>query len=144
MNPHENIHDDNELSAIGRKAITLFKQQLERLTSLRSGDAGNPEFVSWRDATKTLFRKFLPDSTHLERYEKITFRRLPSRRGLSSRYNQPPGYDKSLFQRGCNLTEQCMLGAIDEIERFDIEVPSQDGKKLRIHVPGFSRYSGVQ
>jgi hypothetical protein len=129
MNAHENIHDDKELSAIGRKAITLFKEQLERLASLRSGDADNPEFVSWRDTTKTLFRKFLPDSTHLERYAKITFRRLPSRRSFSSRYNQPPGYDKSLFQRGCTLAEHCMLGAIEEIERFDIEVPIQDGEK---------------
>jgi hypothetical protein len=112
MNPHDNIHDDSELSATGRRAIALFKQQLERLASLRNGDADNPEFVSWRDTTKTLFRKFSSGSAHLDRYEKLSFRRLPSRRRFPSHYDQPPGYDQSLFQRGCALAEQCILGAI--------------------------------
>jgi hypothetical protein len=97
-----------KLSSEGQRALELFKQQLKAVPMMRNFRGITPEFSRWKDSTTGLFRKYLPDSSCYNRFCIIQF---GTEHGAQERY-----------LRGCDLAEQCIQAAIQDIERFDVKV----------------------
>lgn len=116
------MDDAHKLSPQAQQTISLFKEQLGKLSSLRLKGNQNPLLISWRNATEALFSAFLPDSTHYGCFVNIMFGGgysvVPSIEDMAS-----GGRDS--FLKGCDLAEQCIKGAIEELERFDLPVTAQ-------------------
>lgn len=103
--------DVRKLSSEGQRAIGLFREQLEAVPTIRSFRGITPEFSRWKDSTTGLFTKYLPDSTCYNRFCIIQF---GSAQAAPERY-----------LRGCDLAEQCIRAAIQDIERFDVKPAGQ-------------------
>jgi hypothetical protein len=96
-----------KLSSEGQRALELFKDQLDAVRMIRSFRGITPEFSRWKDSTTALFIKYLPDSSCYNRFSIIQF---GSEHAAQERY-----------LRGCDLAEQCIQAAIQDIERFDVK-----------------------
>jgi hypothetical protein len=96
-----------KLSSEGQRAIELFKEQLDAVPTMRNFRGITPEFSRWKDSTTGLFIKYLPDSSCYNRFCIIQF---GSAHSAQERY-----------LRGCDLAEQCIRAAIQDIERFDVK-----------------------
>jgi hypothetical protein len=103
--------DAGRLSSEGQRALELFKEQLAAMPTVRSFRGVTPEFSRWKDSTAGLFIKYLPDSTSYNRFCIIQF---GSAQATPERY-----------LRGCDLAEQCIRAAIEDIERFDVKAGGQ-------------------
>src|SRR5271169_2676406 len=100
------MRDIGKLSSEGQQALELFKEQLGALPTLRNFRGITPEFSWWKAATTALFLKYLPASSYYNRFCIVQF---GSAQGAQDRY-----------LRGCDLAEQCIKGAIQEIEQQDV------------------------
>jgi hypothetical protein len=119
-----------KLSPNGQRAVELFKEQLAALGSVRHLHGITPEFAKWKDSTNALFMKYLPTSPHFIRFSRIQFG-LSRRRSFSGRGNPPPQTMQAYYQRGCDAAEQSIKGAIEDIERFDVESSTQPSTSQR-------------
>jgi hypothetical protein len=99
--------DVRKLSSEGQRVVELFKEQLDAVPTIRSFRGVTPEFNRWKDSTAGLFRKYLPDSSCYNRFCIIQFR---SANAAQER-----------FLRGCDLAEQCIRAAIQDIEQSDVK-----------------------
>ena len=115
--------DSEKLSPNGQRAIEHFKEQLTALGTVRYLHGITPEFTKWKDSTNAVFMKYLPTSPHFLRFSKIQFG-IARRRSFSGRGNPSPQTIQSYYQRGCDAAEQCLRGAIEDIQRFDVELPT--------------------
>jgi len=95
-----------KLSPNGQRAVELFKEQLTALGSVRYLHGITPEFAKWKDSTNALFMKYLPTSPRFIRFSRI------------------------------HAAEHCLRGAIEDIQRFDVELPTQPSTPGRagIHI----------
>lgn len=116
--------DSEKLSPNGKRAVELFKQQLAALGSVRHLHGITPEFAKWKDSTNALFMKYLPTSPHFIRFSNIRFG-AARRRSFSGRGGASPQTMQVYYERGCNAAEHCLKGAIEDIQRFDVELPTQ-------------------
>jgi hypothetical protein len=98
---------DFQLSSEGQRAIELFRGQLDAVPTMRNFGGITPEFSRWKDLTAGLFLKYLPESSCYNRFCIIQF-------GSASAA-------KERYLRGCDLAEQCILAAIQDIERSDVK-----------------------
>jgi hypothetical protein len=124
-----------KLSPNGQRAVELFKEQLTALGSVRYLHGITPEFAKWKDSTNALFMKYLPTSPRFIRFSRIQFG-LSRRRSFSGRGNPPPQTMQAYYERGCDAAEHCLRGAIEDIQRFDVELPTQPSTPGRagIHI----------
>ena len=99
--------DVRKLSSEGQRALELFKEQLDAVPTIRNFRSVTPEFSRWKDSTAGLFIKYLPESSCYNRFCIIQF---------GSEHAPPERY-----LRGCDLAEQCIRAAIQDIERFDVK-----------------------
>ena len=99
--------DSGKLSPEGQRAIELFQEQLDNMPIVRNYSGITPEFCQWKDSTTGLFKKYLPTSPHYNRFSIVQF-------GSAHETHQR-------YLRGCDLAEQCIRGAIHDIERFDLQ-----------------------
>jgi hypothetical protein len=97
----------SNLSAEGQRALALFKEQLDALPAIKNFRSVTPEFTRWKEATTRLFLKYLPDSSCYNRFSIIQF---------GATHSAPDRY-----LRGCDLAEQCIKTAIQDIERSDVK-----------------------
>ena len=116
--------DSEKLSPNGQRAVELFNEQLAALGTVRYLHGITPEFSRWKDSTKALFMKYLPQSPHHFRFRNIEFG-MAQRRRLSEGGNPSADELQQHYQHGCDAAEQCIRGAIKDIERFDVELPTQ-------------------
>lgn len=103
--------DVPKLSSEGQRALDLFKEQLAAVATMRTFRGVTPEFNRWKDSTAGLFIKYLPDSAFYNRFCIIQF---GSAQAAQDRY-----------LRGCDLAEQCIRAAIQDIERFDVKAAGE-------------------
>jgi hypothetical protein len=113
-----------KLSPNGQRAVELFKAQLSALGSVRYLHGITPEFTKWKDSTNALFMKYLPTSPHFIRFSNIRFG-AARRRSFSGRGGPSPQTMQAYYERGCDAAEYCLKGAIEDIQRFDVELPAQ-------------------
>jgi hypothetical protein len=122
--------DSEKLSPNGQRAIELFKEQLTALGSVRYLHGITPEFAKWKDSTNALFMKYLPTSPHFIRFSNIRFG-AARRRSFSGRGGPSPQTMQAYYERGCDAAEHCLKGAIKDIQRFDVELPTQPSTQQR-------------
>lgn len=103
----ESMTDIEKLSAEGQRAVELFKEQLEAIATIRGFRGVTPEFSRWKEATAGLFLKYLPESSCYNRFSIIQF--------------GPPQGAPERYLRGCDLAEQCIRAAIQDIEKSDVK-----------------------
>jgi hypothetical protein len=106
-NGDRQMADSGKLSSEGQRALELFKTQLDVMPTIRNFRGVTPEFAQWKDATTQLFLKYLPDSSCYNRFSIIQF---------GAAHSAPDRY-----LRGCDLAEQCIRAAIQDIERSDVK-----------------------
>jgi hypothetical protein len=116
--------DSEKLSPNGQRAVELFKEQLAALGSVRYLHGITPEFAKWKDSTNALFMKYLPTSPHFIRFSNIRFG-AARRRSFSGRGGPSPQTMQAYYQRGCDSAAACLRGAIEDIQRFDVELQTQ-------------------
>lgn len=114
-----------KLSVAAQQALELFERQVEQLAALRNGDGKNPSFIRWRDTTTGLFKRFGADSPHFARYKLLKFRLVGDLRFAAGR-NRPRSaeQERERFGRSCDISRECIMGIITEIEHFDLPSPS--------------------
>ena len=127
--------DSEKLSPNGQRAVELFKEQLAALAILRSLPGITLELTKWKDSTRVLFTKYLPSSPRFNRFCNIRFG-VVRRRSFSGRGNPSPQRLQHHYQQGCDEAEQCIRGAIEDIERFDVELPTQPStpQRAQLHI----------
>jgi hypothetical protein len=122
--------DSETLSTNGQRAVEFFKEQLAALAALRNLPGITPELAKWKDSTRVLFTKYLPTSPRFNRFCNIQFG-VARRRSFSGRGNLSPQTMQHHYQEGCDAAERCIRGAIEDIERFDVESPTQPSTPQR-------------
>src|ERR1700734_724655 len=102
---------NESLSTEGQKAVRLFREQLQAMTTVRNYRGITPGFNLWKDGTITLFKRYLPKSAHYTRFLNTPF---GSSRPLSfsGRGNPSPQRLERYYSEGCDAAEQCIRGAI--------------------------------
>jgi len=116
------MNDSGKLSPNGQRAIHLFEEQLAALGVVRN--LLGTEFAKWKESTRALFMEYLPTSPRFIRFSKIQFG-VARTRNFSVRWRPSPQTMQQYYQLGCDAAEQCIRGAIEDIERFDVELPTQ-------------------
>jgi hypothetical protein len=99
--------DRGKLSPEGQRAVELFQEQLAAMPAVRNFRGSTPEFSQWKDSTRALFTKYLLRSPYYNRFFIIQFESVHE--------------TKKCFLRACDLAEQCIRGAIQDIERLDVK-----------------------
>jgi hypothetical protein len=124
-------------------AIRLLGEQFAKLTVVKNLDYKDAKFIAWRNTTIDLLQRFLrPNSSHLITFAEIRFRgqgQLQIRRHPFDGYRGPrtkvphptnPA-DRDIFVRGCEIAEECIKGATDEIRNFGIYLEGTRNKPQR-------------
>jgi hypothetical protein len=109
------------------EAINLLNEQLAELEDVRKLNHRDAKFKGWQDMTLNLLSRFLqPNSSHLVRFRDIRYwsNRIVMRGFNDHRPLPPPNYvspeDREAFNRGCELAEESIKGAIKEIRIFGV------------------------
>jgi hypothetical protein len=109
------------------KATRLLNRQLEELNGIRPLNYKHPNFIAWRDTTRSVLEKYLgPNSHHTTRFRDLRF--FGSARVIPVVFGSPPppppGYispeSAEAFRSACDMTAATLRAAIRHIEDFGV------------------------